>query len=63
VNWVSITTGTSGTGNGTVRLQVTANGQATARTMRLTIGGQIVTLTQNGTASTLTSPKGLRVIG
>jgi hypothetical protein len=63
VNWVSITSGASGSGNGTVRLQITANNQAAARTMRLTIGGRIVTLTQNGTASTLTSPRGLRVIG
>jgi hypothetical protein len=31
--------------------------------MRLTIGGRIVTLTQNGPAPTLTSPRGLRVIG
>jgi phage tail protein X len=62
VSWVSITSGASGSGNGTVRLSVTANGQATARTMRLTVGGRTVTLTQNGTAQTLTSPKGLRVI-
>jgi hypothetical protein len=62
VSWVSITSGTSGTGNGTVTVQVTANGQTTARTMTLTIGGRTVTLTQSGAAPTLSRPKGVRVI-
>ncbi len=60
VSWVSITSGASGTGNGTVRLQVSANAQPAARTMRLTVAGRQVTLTQNG--NVLTTPAGLRVI-
>lgn len=64
VSWVSITSGSSGTGNGTVRLQVSSNSQTTSRTMRLSIAGRTVTLTETGTSPpTLGSPKGLRVIG
>jgi Putative binding domain, N-terminal/Viral BACON domain len=62
VSWVSITSGASGSGNGIVSLSVTANSQRSARTMSLTIGGHTVTLTQSGTAPTLTRPKGLRVV-
>jgi hypothetical protein len=63
VSWVSISSGASGTGNGSVRLQVTANGQTTARTMRLTVAGRTVTLTQNGASGPLATPRGLRIIG
>jgi hypothetical protein len=62
VSWVSISSGASGTSNGTVQLSVTANGQATARMMTLTVAGRTVTLTQSGTAPTLSKPKGLRVV-
>jgi Putative binding domain, N-terminal/Viral BACON domain len=63
VSWVSITSGASGSGNGIVSLSVTANSQGSARTMSLIIAGRTVTLTQSGTAPTLTAPKKLRVIG
>jgi hypothetical protein len=45
VSWLTVTSGASGTGNGTVRFGVTANTGA-ERTGRLTIGGQTLTVTQ-----------------
>ncbi len=63
VSWVSITSGATGAGNGTVTLQVSANSQTAARTMTLSVAGRIVTLTQSGTAATLTTPRGLRIMG
>jgi hypothetical protein len=45
--WVSVDAGSSGSGNGTVRLQVQAN-SAEARTTVLTIAGQAFTLHQEG---------------
>jgi uncharacterized protein (UPF0548 family) len=60
VSWVSITNGSARTGTGTFTLQVLANAQPSARTMRVTVAGSLVTLTQNGNA--LTMPSGLRVI-
>ncbi len=43
--WVSITSGASGTSNGTVSFTVQANAEA-ARNATLTIGGQLFTITQ-----------------
>ncbi|MCC6341483.1 MAG: family 16 glycosylhydrolase [Bryobacterales bacterium] len=37
--WVRILSGVTGTGNGTVRFRVDANGGGTARTAKLTVGG------------------------
>jgi hypothetical protein len=44
-SWISITSGSSGTGNGTVTYSVAANNGA-ARTGTMTIGGQTFTITQ-----------------
>lgn len=46
--WITIASGASGNGNGTVTLQVAANPTADARTGTVTIGGQTVTVQQAG---------------
>ena len=44
--WVTITSGATGSGNGTVGYSVAANGTTSSRTATLTIGGQSFTITQ-----------------
>lgn len=46
-SFISVTTGSSGTGNGTVTFAVTSNPGASTRTGTLTIAGQTFTVTQN----------------
>jgi hypothetical protein len=46
VTWISVTSGASGTGNGTVGFQVQANITGQARTGSLTIAGQTFTVNQ-----------------
>ena len=46
--WISVTSGASGTGNGTVKYNVSANNTSTSRTGTLTIAGQTLSVTQNG---------------
>ena len=48
-NWIFLTSGMTGTGNGTVRFNVGTN-TGSPRTGTLIIGGQTVTVTQNGSA-------------
>jgi hypothetical protein len=48
VTWLTITSGTSGTGNATVAYTVAANASNVARTGTLVIGGQTFTVTQDG---------------
>lgn len=48
--WIAIVSGASGSGSGTVRYQVVANGNSTARTANLLIAGQPFTVTQSGGA-------------
>lgn len=50
-DWISITSGASGTGNGTVAYSITANGAQVPRAGTVTIAGQIFTVTQNGCAT------------
>ena len=50
VTWITITSGNSGTGNGTVGYSVTANASTGSRSGSLTIAGQTFTLTQAGMA-------------
>ncbi|MBI3652476.1 MAG: S8 family serine peptidase [Acidobacteria bacterium] len=45
-NWLTISAGASGTGNGTVNYAVTANASTSARSGTLTIAGQTFTVTQ-----------------
>ena len=47
-DWISIRSGISGSGNGTVKYAVSANLSATARTGVVVIGDQVLTLTQKG---------------
>ena len=49
-DWVTITTGASGHGDGTVRLSATANPNETARSTTLTIAGQVVSVRQDAQA-------------
>jgi len=50
-DWITVTSGGSGTGNGTVNLSFVANGSTTARNGTLTIARQTVTVTQVGAAA------------
>lgn len=50
-SWISVTSGASGIGNGTVGYSVTANTSTSSRTGSLTIGGIPFTVTQNGTSA------------
>jgi hypothetical protein len=46
--WITITSGSSGTGNGTVNYSVSANPNTSGRTGTLTVAGQTFTVTQAG---------------
>jgi hypothetical protein len=50
-NWILITSGNSGSGNGTVSYSVASNTGTTQRTGSITIGGQIHTVAQSGNTS------------
>ena len=50
VDWITITSGSSGSGNGTVVYAVAANPSGSSRTGTLTIAGQTFTVTQAGLA-------------
>jgi hypothetical protein len=51
-NWITVTAGVSGTGNGTVNFSVAANTGSTSRTGTITIAGQTFTVSQpSGTCS------------
>jgi hypothetical protein len=50
--WVTVTSGASGNGDGTIGYSVAANGTTSPRTGALTIGGQTFTITQAGGACT-----------
>ena len=54
-SWITITVGSTGTGNGTVSYSVSANTTGSTRTGTMTIGGQTFTVTQNGAASPVTN--------
>ncbi len=58
-SWISITSGTSGTGSGTIYFQVSENTNSNSRTGTLTIQGITYTLTQQGaTTYTITASAG-----
>jgi len=52
--WISIVSGSSGTGSGTIRLAVAANASTEARLGSITIGGQTFNIHQSGVACTVT---------
>ena len=49
-SWITVTSGSTGTGSGTVGYAVAANSSTAARTGTVTIAGQSFTVTQAGTA-------------
>ena len=49
-SWLTVTSGASGSGGGTVGFSATANASTTQRSGTLTIGGQTLTVTQAGAA-------------
>lgn len=53
--WLKITSGASGTGAGTVRYSADPSTSSSPRTATLTVGGQTVTVTQEGTAPSTTT--------
>lgn len=50
-SWVSLVSGTSGSGPATIQFTVTANNDTTLRRALLTVGGQIISLAQDGRAA------------
>jgi len=60
-SWITILSGVSSTGNGTVRYRVSANGGSARRTGTLTIAGQPVAIVQSA-ATAPNAPAGLRVV-
>ncbi|HYO84289.1 MAG TPA: SBBP repeat-containing protein, partial [Bryobacteraceae bacterium] len=57
-SWVTISSGTAGTGNGSVTIAVAAN-SGPSRSVAINVAGQVVTVTQNTTASYATSIEGV----
>jgi C1A family cysteine protease len=53
--WITITAGTSGTGNGTVSYSVSQNTGTKQRTGTITVAGRTFTITQEGTAPVIIS--------
>ena len=51
--WITVTSGTSGTGNGSVSYSVAANQTTSPRTGTINVGGQIFTVTQAGIVGTV----------
>jgi len=52
VNWISITSGSSGSGNGTVTYSVSANTSSNPRSTTITVAGKSHTVTQEGVSCT-----------
>ena len=50
-SWLTITSGSSGSGNGTIYYSVAANTSTSSRTGTITVGGQIFTVNQAGATS------------
>lgn len=53
--WITVTSGSSGTGNGTVTYSITENTEAKRRTGTISIAGQTYTVTQAGIPPTVVS--------
>ena len=54
IGWAQITSGTPGSGNGTVNYSVSSNGSSLGQSGTLTIAGQTYTITEGGIACTYT---------
>ena len=55
-NWITVTAGASGSGNGTVAYRVAANTSSTSRTGTLTIAGKTLTVTQDAACTYSLTP-------
>lgn len=53
LDWVTITSGASGTGSGTVNYSVASNSSASSRTGNITIAGQTFSISQSGISLTI----------
>jgi hypothetical protein len=63
LNWVTVTSGNSGAGNGSVTLQIAANPMVFGRAAAVYIAGKLVVITQtNVTVTPLGTPGNIRVI-
>ncbi len=59
--WITITSGSSGTANGSVGYNVTANATSSSRTGTMTVAGQTVPVTQPTSLTAPTAPSGLLI--
>ncbi len=57
--WISVASGSAGSGTGTVSLQIAANAGGAARTGTVTIGGQALTVNQTGPSGCASPAMGL----
>jgi hypothetical protein len=62
LNWVTITPGAGGTGDGILTLQVAANPLAFSRAAAVVIAGQMVVVRQTGVAAAPPQPGNFRII-
>jgi hypothetical protein len=60
-SWLSITSGSKGSGNGFVTIAATANTTTAPRTTTITVAGQSIAVTQS--ATTLAAPTNVRIVG
>lgn len=58
-NWITVTSGAAGTGNGTVSYTVAANPSSSSRTGSITIAGLVFSVIQAGAAGCLVTPAAL----
>ena len=61
-DWLTITSGSSGTGNGTVTFSVAPNPDETPREAWITIEGNVCTITQGGNMGPIPCPLAARVL-
>ena len=61
-SWLSIASGSSGTGNGTVTFSVAANTALTPRSTSVTVAGQAITITQPEMSGPPAAPTGVRIV-
>ena len=62
--WLTVTSGSSGSGDGSVGFSASANASSNPRTGRLTIGGRTFTVTQDGAPCTYSiSPTSVSTVG
>jgi hypothetical protein len=60
VSWITVTSGGSGTGNGTVNYTVASNNTTSALTGTLTVAGNTITVTEAAKAIPA-APKNVRI--